>query len=396
MRRAKFGLILCILLLTVSACSLPVGSSSTADSQLPEAPSVPGSIPATPTPSVINAPVVETPALDFIQFLNTLDGWGITETQVVRTNDGGVTWYNVTPQNVTETGYNATISVLDNNNVWVHLPDFEKYPNSGFLYRTSNGGMTWSSSSTPFSNGSLQFLDANNGWALANLGVATGSNAVAIFQTTNGGADWTQSYTNDPNNANAGNSLPLGGLKSGFAAINMQTAWVYGVIYSSGTPYLFRTDDGGADWKPVSLPLPPNAADYELSIDPGQMKFVTPTDGFIAMRFTGNQYQTAIYVTHDAGSTWTLTPTMIPDSGAADFLSANEAVVYNRQQFYATNDAAGTWSIIPPDVKFGDTFAIMDFVSPDAGWVVTSNPTDNHRSLYKTGDGGATWFPVIP
>jgi photosystem II stability/assembly factor-like uncharacterized protein len=105
-------------------------------------------------------------------------------------------------------------------------------------------------------------------------------------------------------------------------------------------------------------------------------------------------------VTVPGPETWlqvvVLTPTLISDGGAADFLSAEEAVVYNGSQFYVTRDAGRTWGIIPPDVKFGDTFAVMDFVSRSTGWVVTLDPTTNHRSLYKTGDGGATWFPVVP
>ena len=29
------------------------------------------------------------------------------------------------------------------------------------------------------------------------------------------------------------------------------------------------------------------------------------------------------------------------------------------------------------------------------GWIITLDP-NNHRSLYRTNDGGATWSPVIP
>jgi len=351
--------------------------------------------PDTPAPIEIDAPLVDAPALTSVHFINSLDGWGVTETQIVRTNDGGVTWYNVTPPEITEAGYNVSFSILDANHVWMQTPDFSNYPNSGTLYRTSDGGITWASGSDPFSIADITFLDANNGWALAGLGVGLGSNAVAVYQTTDGGITWTQKFTNDPNNETVGDSLPLGGLKAGLAPVSMQTAFVYGVIYSSGTVYLYRTDDGGANWSEVALPLPPDAENFELSIDQDQMKFVSPNDGFIAMRFTGEKYQLAVYVTHDGGNTWELTPTLIPDGGSADFISAEEIAIYNGDQFYITNDAARTWRIIPPDVKFGDVFAAMDFASPSTGWVITLDP-NNHRALYKTGDGGTTWFPVIP
>ena len=397
MKRIIYFLFLLLLLTACTAATV----TSTPEPSSPVTPSVEESpTPApypddTPLPPKLDLPVVDSPALTSIHFINSLDGWGVTETQIVRTNDGGATWYNSTPPDITETGYGVEMFVLDNDHVWMHIPDFDHFPNSGFLYRTSDGGATWTNTNTPFSGGEIQFLDANDGWVLADLGVGAGSNAVAVFQTIDGGATWTQKFTNDPNNPNASESLPLGGLKAGITPINMQTAWIYGVVYSPATIYLFRTDDGGVTWISVDLPVPPGTENFELSIDQDQMKFVSPVDGFIAMRFTGNTYQLAVYETHDAGNTWTLTPTLIPGGGSADFISTDEAVIYNGEQFLVTRDAVRTWSIIPPDVKFGEVFAGMDFVNASTGWVVTLDP-NNHRSLYKTGDGGTTWFPIIP
>jgi len=349
----------------------------------------------TPAPPRLDAPIVESPSLVFIHFINSLDGWGVTETKIVRTNDGGLTWYDFTPPQLTAAGYSVNVFFLDTIHGWVQVPDFTNYPNGGFLYRTTDGGTTWLNSETPFSGSNLQFLDANNGWVLADLGVATGSNAVAVYQTTDGGTTWVQRFINDPNNPNAGDSLPLGGLKAGIAPVNMQTAFIYGVTYSLATPYLFRTDDSGVTWSEVTLPLPVGIESFELSIDQDQMEFVSATDGFIAMRLTGDFYQLAIYITRDGGNSWTLTATPIPEGGSADFLSAEEMVIYNGKQFYVTRDAARTWSIIPPDIKFDEVFAGMDFTTPGTGWVVTLDP-NNHRSLYRTGDGGMTWFPVFP
>ena len=383
----KISVLLTVILFIVTGCTL---SASTQPADAPLAP-----YPDTPAPAVIDAPIIEAPALVRIQFLNELDGWGVTETQIVRTNDGGLTWYNVTPPNVVETGYSVGTFMLDVNHVWMQKPDFNNYPNSGFLNHTSDGGITWTTTTVPFSEAILTFLDANNGWALANLGLGAGSNAVAVFQTIDGGATWNLSYTNDPNLPNASDSLPLGGLKSNLVPLNMQTAWVSGVTYASGSIYLHRTDDGGHTWTSVPLPLPDNTENAQMGMDSDHMKFVSALDGFLTVRVAGNETQTAVYVTHDAGDTWTLTPTLIPGSGSADFLSANEAVIYNGAQFYVTRDAARTWSIIPPDVVFGDTFDAMDFVNLLSGWVVTLDPT-GHRSFYRTTDGGTTWFPVIP
>ncbi len=387
-----------LVLFLITACATQTDTPSPTAGQPVEQPSAeipPTSIPATPAPAVIDAPIIEAPALVTIQFLNQMDGWGVTETQIVRTNDGGVTWYNVTPPTVTETGYSVNLFALDTDHVWMQKPDFSNYPNSGFLNRTSDGGMTWTTITVPFSGSMLAFLDESNGWALADLGAGAGSNAVAVFQTADGGTNWIRTYVNDPNSADAGDSLPLGGIKSDLIPLNMQTAWVSGVTYASGSVYLYRTDDGGYTWTPVSLPLPIGAENAQVSIEKDQMKFVSASDGFLAVRVVGDTTQTAVYVTHDTGAAWTLTPTLIPGSGAADFLSAEEMVMYNGNQFYVTKDAARTWSIIPPDIVFGESYLAMDFVNLASGWLITYDPTD-HRSFYRTDDGGATWFPVIP
>jgi photosystem II stability/assembly factor-like uncharacterized protein len=88
-------------------------------------------------------------------------------------------------------------------------------------------------------------------------------------------------------------------------------------------------------------------------------------------------------------------PAVIPNAGASAFLSTQEAIIYNGEQFYITRDAARTWTTVSPDIVFGDSFATMDFVNLNTGWVVTVDP-ENKRSLYRTQDGGATWLPVIP
>jgi len=396
----KLKYVLIALTLILSACNISVTS-------FPPAPAAPGQpaeppteIPPTPVldtpaPPAIDATQVESPALVEIQFLNGLDGWGVTETQIVRTNDGGTTWYNVTPPDVAETGSTVETFILDNEHAWVQKPDFNNFPNNGLLYHTADGGLTWTISSTPFSGGDLSFIDVNNGWMLADLGVGAGSNAVAVFQTKDGGATWTQTYTNDPNLPEAGDSLPLGGIKSDLIPLNMQTAWVSGVTYASGTVYLFRTDDGGHTWAQVTLELPAGAENYELDIDRDQMKIFSAKDGFLVVRMSGEANQTAVYITNDAGNTWTLTPTLIPNAGASEFLSAQEAIVYNGEQFYVTRDAARTWSTVSPNIVFGDSFANMDFVNLNTGWVITLDPS-NHRSLNRTNDGGATWTPVVP
>src|SRR5690242_7120206 len=162
----KFRYMLIVLALTLSACNIAVTSLPGVSGPTVEPPTEipPTPVPDTPTPPPINAPVVESPSLVGVQFMNELDGWGVTESQIVRTNDGGTTWYNVTPSDLTETISSSAMFVLDNEHAWVQKADFNNYPNNGLLYRTADGGLTWTIASTPFSEGGLRFIDVNNGW----------------------------------------------------------------------------------------------------------------------------------------------------------------------------------------------------------------------------------------
>ncbi|MGC8856545.1 MAG: WD40/YVTN/BNR-like repeat-containing protein [Anaerolineae bacterium] len=380
------------LILTLSLTSCGGQPSPVVTQPADQTPPTPAPVIATSTPALASFPQVTAPALFNLQMFTEQEGWGVTETALLRTSDGGQTWFDLTPPGLNPVGYAVNPFFLDLFHAWVLVPTGNGSQQNGNLYRTSDGGLHWASNAVPFGGGRLVFLDDSRGWMLADLGVGAGSNAVAIFQTIDGGATWTQTYINDPTVPGAGDSLPLGGLKFGLTPLDMQTAWVWGVTYAPGRAYLFRTDDGGHTWTPVTLPLPPQGENAELSIE--AMRFFGST-GFLAMRLTAEQNQLAIYVSQDGGTGWILAPTLLPNGGMTQFLSAQEAVVYNGDQFYVTRDAAQTWVTVAPNIVFAENFALMDFIHPQIGWVVTADIT-GQRLLYHSTDGGATWNLLSP
>ncbi len=351
-------------------------------------PSSPTAIPPTETPAPISAPVVASPKLTAIHMLDENSGWGISETQVVRTIDGGVTWYNVGPKDVAQLGYAALSAFLDAQHGWVLVAD-PKDMLKGTLYRTADGGASWDSIAVPFGGGDMKFLDAKNGWMMAGLGAAMGSMAIAVYRTNDGGSTWTESYVNDPNVPNAGSSLPLSGLKNGLAATNMQTAWISGTIYTPGVIYLYRSDDGGATWQQVPVQIP-NGYDQAM-FDALPPRFASSATAFLPITASSqNGVMLTIYVSRDGGNTWVGTPTMVPQGGQTDFIDAKNGFVWNGTAFYVTHDGAQTWTTVTPDIKFTDSFAGMDFVSASKGWIITNDGSGGY-ALYVTTDGGATW-----
>src|SRR5262249_6806752 len=150
MSQMRLRTICLALALILSACNVSV-TSFPAEPAAPGQPSEPPTeipptpVPDTPTPTplTINAPVVEAPALFEVHFFNEQEGWGVTESQIVRTIDGGSTWYNVTPPDVTTSGQSVATFMLDENHAWLQIPDFNNFPNNGLLYHTTDGGLTW-------------------------------------------------------------------------------------------------------------------------------------------------------------------------------------------------------------------------------------------------------------
>ncbi len=312
------------------------------------------------------------------------DGWGITETQVLRTNDGGETWLALTPPGLKTKGSIVTESFLDLEHVWLLSSDMNDFPRSGTLYRTLNGGISWEALETPFSGGSMTFLDEEHGWIMADLGAGAGSNAVAIFQTVDGGNTWNQQFTNDPTREGAAESLPLGGLKYDLVPLDMKSAFIGGVIYAPGRVYLYRTVDKGKSWQVATPDLPSAALDSEISVQ--RLQFFDEQYGFLVLRFGSDEIKLAVYSSKDGGKSWDLTPDIINSRGVAEFSSSTDGVIYANGSFYLTNDAGQTWSVVQPDIQFGESLASMDFLNSKTGWVITYSESGD-RSLFRTTDG---------
>lgn len=347
----------------------------------------------TPLPLATAVSAIENPSIIDLEMLDENHGWGITESAVILTEDGGITWKTVTPPDLTDVGYSVFPFFWDSTHAWIQMVDPNNYPYGGLLYHTADGGRTWDTYKTPFSAGDMAFVDEQNGWMMADLGVGAGSMAVAVFQTNNGGKTWNRTYTNDPNIEGAGESLPLGGLKVMLVPLNMNTAYIGGVVYSSGTTYIFRTDDSGRTWSHVEMKLPADAQSSALTIE--QISFPSPRLGFVSMRWTSNSMETRIFVTQDGGGTWTSAPFALPKAGKIEIPSQKEIIYYYDSQFFISTDSGNTFEVVAPNIAFGESLSAMSFANSTLGWVVTTSPT-NQRILYKTTDGAHSWVPVFP
>ena len=110
--------------------------------------------------------IVPNPTISKLYMFDAFNGWALGDGYLLRTNDGGSTWYNVTMPGVQYVG-NAFFQ--NSTRGWVFGPSPDMQSNVGVLFRTIDGGRTWTQYNTPFNGGLIQFLNDANGYVLSGL-----------------------------------------------------------------------------------------------------------------------------------------------------------------------------------------------------------------------------------
>jgi photosystem II stability/assembly factor-like uncharacterized protein len=252
-----------------------------------------------------------------------------------RTLDGGRTWTRIPlPGDQAISMYNVTFLDAD-----IGIATGNSAPGSQDIFRTTNGGQTWSSVSGFPIGGSWyhqKYVSATTGFI--------GCNG-ALVRTTNAGATWQlrafypdcPSFTGmDFIDANTG--LGSGGRPS----------------FESG---VFKTTDGGTTWTLM------------LDIGTDDVVYLSPT---VAVAATSS----GIYRSTDAGETWAPTGAVVP-TGMVDMdkLDATTIVgVSGKGDIWRTADGGFTWNLV---------------------WIGEGSlPSDWSGSIHQTLDGGLTWARV--
>ncbi|PWB76346.1 MAG: hypothetical protein C3F07_03790 [Anaerolineales bacterium] len=330
-------------------------------------------------PTVTPGPPAASPTIKSLYMNDAMNGWALSDQYVLRTYDGGSSWYVVLFESNPPSGYFPSST-----KAWVISNAFE-------IIRTTDGGATWTRYATPFNGGSVQFLDDNTGYVFQITGAAMQKQSVVLYKTTDGGATWTKNYDNDPTVPGSSNTLPLGGHKAGITFSTATTGWVGGDTPTDGYFYFYKTTDSGVTWSRLQLAIP---AGYESAyISTTAPKFFDASNGVLPVWMTIGigMRDLFLYVTHDGGNTWTPSPAFARSAEHTEIITMNNTISWDWANiFHVTNDGGNTWATITPDVTFGDGFRELDFVSTMNGWA-RLQLDDGHTALYRTTDGGSTW-----
>jgi len=323
-----------------------------------------------------------------IHMVNRNQGWAFTKDGVFTTQNGGVSWSNVSPHDLAE---NVQLfgDFLDLKDASVAYPNPVTFGEAleTTIYSTKNAGGTWNKST--ISGGSVKsvdFINSQTGWMLLFRGATAIKEHDLIMQTTDGGQHWNQvSQTSKTTPTDQPGVLPLSGDKAGVGFVSSTTGWVTGYSPVNGKIYLYKTMNDGKAWNLQSVPVPQKwVGNLFMVVSP---KFYSSQVGILPIE---NLNGTVIfYYTQNGGISWQPTTPVawvFGDNLAWDFFDSKRGFFIDGKLLKRTTNGGKSWSTVTPNINFSNVTE-LDFVSKKDGWAVTSG-----GELYKTTDAGKDWL----
>ena len=348
---------------------------------------------ATPSPTASSAYVVVSGGeLQGARLVTTDFGWVRTGDVYRVTADGGRTWRSAPWPDVSDQPV-----FTDASDGWV-------FGQEGGLYRTTDGGASWTSVALPRAQyldvGSPAFVDPRHGTLVAREFAATGA---VILSTSDGGTTWTRRPIAWPALGDVG-------------GVEMFDAQHWLVLMASmltpAGPTFDQTSDGGRTWRPLVLPRP--AAVPAGEVAGGQLWAGPPVRMLSATTAVTWQVYTdpsgvgpgwiAFFVTHDAGGSWQQAGPIVP-GGTVAILAADDWLVFSPTGLRAqTPDGGTTWTT---NLTSGLVTPVgwLDLPTDDGhGWagvgqstVMCAGPDGcGPNGLETTVDAGLTWHSLAP
>ena len=355
--------------------------------------------------------------------------WDFNGWEVLRSTDAGATWEPMLPTwPLTQISLQVTGAFfLNAEDAWAETEhQWPAQPGATTIWRTTDGGATWDQGiSLPGAPSygtagfdQFAFADAEHGFGFgvnaANTPGFDQQRQDSLWVTSNGGRDWGR--------------LAAAGLPwqhSTFSALSSQgcseadpfnlTAASADVVLlaEAGCPQrdpgLWRSADGGRQWRPVQLPAPPGgwvgaeAWDYPGGRQGGPqvlaVRFFEDGEGIAAV--TTRPGELLVYSSSDTGGSWSLASMLDTGSLArpAGFWASSPRVweLPAPPGLYVTRDEGRHWALARSDLSlsgmteasFASPVSGVGFPSPDSTGLASSGDFG-----LRTRDGGRSWAAV--
>jgi hypothetical protein len=225
--------------------------------------------------------------LTSVAFVNSKIGYGIQNSTLVNTTDGGITWRSV--DFFKNKKVNA-IDIVNQNVLFIILP----YDSKQEVYRTENSGVKWVQINLPttsFYIGDMSWLSANAGYAYCGGDSACGSQEKAIYYTNDSGIKWSIRSQAFGTQKGIG-TLSFGGDCTGIKFFSNGVGYIGG-----GTSSVMKSTDGGVDFSEMF-----KNGDEQYDSGTGVPDFINCNEGFSFFASNG----TSNYLEHttNGGNKW--------------------------------------------------------------------------------------------
>lgn len=338
-----------------------------------------------------------------IKMFSETRGWAIggendQGDHILNTVDGGDTWVDVTPPelspNVGESKKRALAFFLDKTTAWAtyYYRDSFNAPDTLVVWYTDDGGENWGASSPlervsmeHYSPIFLHFIDRDTGWFMVAVGAGMSHQYTVAYKTQDGGGSWE--VIHDPMN-----SVHLQACcKTGLVFADTQTGLITFEQGPYAEPYVEWTYDGGLTWEHETLqPLPSFPDMFANGYCNGHSPYMFSTQAALfaldCKNFNTGTIDYFIYQTQNGGTTW-----------YGDEYPGGELYCFDADNCFAldyeihkTTDGGATWDY----VNSPDWDGQFSFVNWQLGWAVARN--SGGILLMKTVDGGETWVGLAP
>lgn len=211
-----------------------------------------------------------------VYFVTPTRGWLLADSGIWQTEDGGETWRRI----FTELASDVQFSDLKNG--WLHLSD-QDWQQS---YLTCDGGQSWQAcgskqKSSDLTPSDVYFQNKDLGWAIT-LKVIDGQKIFGVMQTKDGGCSWQLLWTTEKINPDE--------IVHKVYFLNEKEGWL------AGEGVLYKSNNGGRDWKPIYLP------EHIVGVD--DVYFANRMNGWIVADLDRQSYERTFLLTQNGGKTW--------------------------------------------------------------------------------------------
>ncbi|MHB1981436.1 MAG: WD40/YVTN/BNR-like repeat-containing protein [Sulfobacillus sp.] len=290
---------------------------------------------------------------------------------VASTSDGGRTWTNLPvpavdlPLLVGAGG----VFFLNPSDGWIIAPVGVggSTPGRIVIYRTTSGGRSWAANSFPVPSwaapayvGDPLFVTPLDGWFTIEV-AATAQGITAMYRTTDGGRSWSTISVGSTLGTSGGLPAPtlhaLPPLDGGpTVALSPSVAFTTGAPFPNPTPLdFYRTRNGGVTWQSVSISLPVTVEVSSLAGTQTLPPVFSGPDGSVVLTLAGNSGLStdAVYTTVDNGQSWQFSG-FAPATAANDgeplvsFESPDTGIALGPTGLFQTTDGGRNWTRLRP------------------------------------------------